>query len=96
MVAWVWINKDLRSCCDMCCVCSLNVLLQWFASMFWVRYGFDVCSNCGGMGFINGFAPMFFFLLLLLLFFFNLLRPVLVVKGEREVGGGGLPWWWWV
>ena len=61
-----------------------------FASMFWVQYGFDVCSNCGGVGFINGFASMFFF------FFFNLLRLVLVVEGEREVGGGGLPWWLWV
>ena len=62
-----------------------------FASMFWVQYGFDVCSNCGGVGFINRFASMFFFF-----FFFNLLRLVLVVEGEREVGGGGLPWWLWV
>ena len=29
VVAWVWISEDLRSCCDMCCVCSFNVLLQW-------------------------------------------------------------------
>ena len=46
-------------------------------------FGFDVasmfCSDHGGVGFIDGFAPMFFF---------YLSWPMLEVKGEREVGYG--------
>ena len=67
-------------------MCAVCVALIFFSDVL----GSMFCFDRGGMGFIDGFGPIFFF------FFFYMLWPVLEVEGEKEVSGGGLPSWWWV